>query len=672
MMRSLFSGVSGLKGHQTRMDVIGNNIANVNTTGFKSSRATFADTLSQTLSGASAPGDIGGTNPKQIGLGSSVSSIDTIFTDGSIQSTGKNTDLCLSGNGLFVVSNGTETYYTRNGAFEFDANGNLVMSGTGLFVQGWDEDGKLGNLTVNAGGAMSPSATTSVVYDKNLNANTEGYTIANILATYEDGTTKTLTHYPSSTIKLTTGAGKTMEIDENAFGKFTTGDLLKGTYLYSTTINSVNANGSNLNLKLGANGSVNSITDASGNDLIATVTSGTYSIGDTVSITGTIQTNGVTASGSGTGETELTVKLTSPSELNGTIVKIKVPDPQNFNYKDGDSIDFDLSVEEMTTSVGNKLETPAGEITVEAGDFTTARNNGTTITAASQKFNYYGRDDGSDGDVREITREEGKEAESIVITTTDGQQLKGLKGVNYENGGMFYPSLTTTITVYDSLGENHSIPILLTKKSSNTWGLSLANGGTSTTITDSANNKMTLELESTDLLFDSCGNYISGEGKLNINYDYERQGPENQSINISLAALTQYANGSTVDGTSDGHAAGTLKSVSIDSSGTITGSFSNGLKQTGGQVAVAQFNNAAGLTKTGNSLYTDSNNSGKANIQKASSLGVTITPSALEMSNVDISDQFSDMIITQRGFQSNSKIITVSDEMLETLINMKR
>ena len=104
MMRSLYSGVSGLKNHQTRMDVVGNNISNVNTTGFKSSRVTFSDTLSQTLSGASAPTDnTGGTNPKQIGLGSSVSSIDTLFTDGSVQNTGKNTDLCLSGDVLFVV-----------------------------------------------------------------------------------------------------------------------------------------------------------------------------------------------------------------------------------------------------------------------------------------------------------------------------------------------------------------------------------------------------------------------------------------------------------------------------------------------------------------------------------------------------------------------------------------
>ena len=128
MMRSLYSGVSGLKNHQTRMDVVGNNISNVNTTGFKSGRVTFADTLSQTLSGASLAADgKGGTNPKQIGLGSSVSAIDTLFTDGSVQSTGVNTDLCMSGNALFVVASDSgsakDVYYTRNGNFKFDSSG---------------------------------------------------------------------------------------------------------------------------------------------------------------------------------------------------------------------------------------------------------------------------------------------------------------------------------------------------------------------------------------------------------------------------------------------------------------------------------------------------------------------------------------------------------------------
>ena len=115
-----------------------------------------------------------------------------------------------------------------------------------------------------------------------------------------------------------------------------------------------------------------------------------------------------------------------------------------------------------------------------------------------------------------------------------------------------------------------------------------------------------------------------------------------------------------------------MKSVSIDSSGIIQATYTNGVRQAEGQIAVAQFTNAAGLTKTGSSLYQASNNSGTPNVQTATALGCDITPSALEMSNVDIANEFSDMIITQRGFQSNSKVITVSDEMLETMINMKR
>ena len=178
MMRSLFSGVSGLKGHQTRMDVIGNNIANVNATGFKSSRVTFADTLSQTQTAASAPGDtLGGTNPKQIGLGTGVASIDLLFTDGSAQQTGKNTDVALSGNGLFVVKSGNDTYYTRDGAFEFDADGNYVLPGSGHYVQGWmakdgvlTTNGGIENIVVKAGKSMAAKASEKITYENNLNS----------------------------------------------------------------------------------------------------------------------------------------------------------------------------------------------------------------------------------------------------------------------------------------------------------------------------------------------------------------------------------------------------------------------------------------------------------------------------------------------------------------------
>ncbi len=138
MMRSLYAGVSGLQNHQTRMDVIGNNISNVNTTGFKKGRVNFQDMLSQSMSGAARPTDAkGGVNPKQVGLGMTVASIDTIHTQGSLQTTGNNMDMAISGNGFFILKDGDKSYYTRAGAFNLDKNGTLVNPGTGLRVQGW-------------------------------------------------------------------------------------------------------------------------------------------------------------------------------------------------------------------------------------------------------------------------------------------------------------------------------------------------------------------------------------------------------------------------------------------------------------------------------------------------------------------------------------------------------
>jgi flagellar hook protein FlgE len=144
MMRSLYSGVAGLKNHQTRMDVTGNNIANVNTNGYKAARTTFNDMFSQNVKGAASPRDnLGGTNPLQIGLGMNVASVDNIFTGGSLQATGKNTDLAIDGDGFFILQNGLERFYTRAGNFDFDALGNYVVPNTGLQVMGWlaDENG---------------------------------------------------------------------------------------------------------------------------------------------------------------------------------------------------------------------------------------------------------------------------------------------------------------------------------------------------------------------------------------------------------------------------------------------------------------------------------------------------------------------------------------------------
>ena len=474
MMRSLFSGVSGLKNHQTRMDVIGNNISNVNTTGFKSSRVNFEDSLSQTLTAASqASGTTGGTNPKQIGLGSRISAIDVNFKDGSVQSTGINTDLCLSGNALFVVQQGNQTFYTRNGAFNFDADGNLVNA-EGLYVQGYmnasatehksiNTNGSTSSIQVRAGKTMPSAKTEKANYINNLNSSAA--TITGITATRKDGTQEPITD------------------------SVTVGD------------------------------------DGSANPYIAAV----------------------------------------------------------------------LTMSDGTTQ------------TVTSGTYTTTH--------------------------------------SI--------------------------PLSTTVKIYDSLGTAHVVPITVEKTSANKWVAKLAKDE----ITEADGSYTKLDMEPATIKFKNTGAFESGSASLNLTYWDKKGGSKTaaeQTVPITFDNLTQYANSSTINAKADGYASGTLGTVTIDESGTVIGTYTNGVLRKEAQIAVAQFTNAPGLTKKGNSLYVESNNSGVPNIGTAEGFDATITASALEMSNVDVAEEFSNMIITQRGFQSNSKIITVSDEMLENLINMKR
>ena len=539
MMRSLFSGVSGLKNHQTRMDVIGNNISNVNTTGFKSGRVTFTDTLSQTLTGASkAAKGKGGTNPKQVGLGSVLGSIDTIFTNGSVQSTGKNTDLCLSGSGLFIVNDPSGTYYTRNGAFEFDEAGNYVLPGSGMFVKGWmakdgvlpesKSAGNMANIVIPAGKAMAAKATTVTNYSNNLNASSP--MIRGMEITYEDG----------SSAKLVTD-------------KTTVVNIPTDTTSASVTV------------KL-ADGSLSLVP-------LTTANPGNYNLGGTLS--------------------------------GGTIVEIKYTTTAGVDTTVRDYVDFDE-------------ELPAGS---------------KKITAATLKL--------SDDTTQVVTSGKYTADHSI--------------------------PLATTVNVYDSLGVEHVVPINIEKSDQNTWLAYLAK----TTLKEKGGD-VKLEMEPVEIKFSEIGKFESGTGSLNLIYDASTAKAKKQDVTLNFSSLSQFSGSSTINVAADGNAAGNLSSVTIDSTGTITGTYTNGVVQAEAQVAVAQFYNPAGLTKTGNSLYQKSNNSGTATVSTAADLGVTITPSALEMSNVDVANEFSDMIITQRGFQSNSKIITVSDEMLETLINMKR
>jgi flagellar hook protein FlgE len=218
MMPSLYSGVAGLKNHNVRMNVIGNNIANVNTYGFKYSRVTFQDLLYQKLSGAAAPTEEkGGVNPKESGLGMLVASIDKIFTEGSLQNTGKITDLAIQGEGFFVLSKGEQKYYTRAGTFDLDKNGVLVNPANGLKVLGWmatedaqgnrriDTSAEIGEIVIPIYGKDPARATTEVGFKSNLNSTTPVITALTTEAERQAATV-------STTISIYDSEGQTHEL----------------------------------------------------------------------------------------------------------------------------------------------------------------------------------------------------------------------------------------------------------------------------------------------------------------------------------------------------------------------------------------------------------------------------------------------------------------------------
>ena len=757
MMRSLYSGVSGLKNHQTRMDVVGNNISNVNTTGFKSSRVTFSDTLSQTLSGASAPADgLGGTNPKQIGLGSSVSAIDTLFTDGSVQSTGVNTDLCLSGNGLFMVSKsdsasndnkdgkaGTadqnkkkssgEVYYTRNGNFKFDANGCYVNS-DGLKVQGWCADkpgdtyktdiNSIRDITIRSGETMPSAATKETKFMNNLNS--AEATINSIKATDAKGNNLTAAAnntdtwacggtYKSEITAMQVGfKGTNMKTTGNPTGPYAIGQhyafdgALTGTgtngdivtipktlnskidmskSLSSYTVNSVNgttinlSNGCTINNRSGSNYTVN-FSNRTNGDVIspalftATSANANYTVNNNITLNvEAVNGNQVTLKDPNTNQTYILTNTSGDTYWNNQGTTPTVPPGSTLRTT------VTVSIDSIIYNSSASLSNIQGQVNGDAVAMTTGSivpADGVTISSLNLT--------NKDGTLVEVSN---KDASSYEVGNAYESTIKSItlemsdKTTSVETSGAFVQGysrpLTTIVSVYDSLGNAHSVVLYLTKtridsNDGNQWTASVNPDGSGKQVLQGSDGKeTTVRMDDIKLQFDTNGGFVikqPGDGKVILTLTNGAK--DSQEIEMNFTGLIQYSGSNTAYASADGHASGTLKTISIDSKGVITGTYTNGLSVARGQVAIAQFNNASGLTKTGNSLYAKSNNSGEAQIGTVSAKGCTITPSALEMSNVDMASELTDMIVTQRGYQSNSKIITVSDELLETLINMKR
>ena len=569
MMRSLYSGVAGLKTHQTRMDVIGNNIANVNTTAYKSSSMTFSELMSQTTqkaSGANATTGVGGTNAKQIGLGVKAGAINTaITTQGSAQSTGNPFDIMITGDNFFVVSNGSENFFTRDGSFYVDGAGNLAMTSTGYNVMGWGVDETTGNIKQDTVTALRIMSAANMTYPP------EATTKANISGILDENDKD-----------VTSANGKTVNL--NFFDA-------RG-YSYTAKFTFKQSGGDKTNEY---SMELNKILDSTGAEIdISKLEFGNRSQQKM--------------------ETKVTLN-TDAYKWDGKVLKTK----------DG------------TTDVANLADifNTDGSLITPADD-AAAQKQQEALDAIAKAYGYEGSTD---------------EFLNLYITSTENKDKQ--------------------LTIQDLLGN-------------------MMAGKTTDVLLPADGSAITMEgryFEGTTVVFNKDTGKLESVGgsttNLNVNAAFSALGGNFSDVTIDLSECTNYDNKGTstigatsgdLDGLGTGRRLGDMIGVYIQKDGMIYASYDNGMTKLLGQIATAAFANASGLEKEGDNLYSATLNSGEFD-----GIGVDITAGGgymstghLEMSNVDLSSEFTEMITTQRGFQANSRIITVSDTLLEELTNLKR
>lgn len=553
MMRSMWSGVSGLKTHQTKMDVIGNNIANVNTVAFKSSSVTFSEIMYQNLSGASGPSALtgrGGINAKQIGLGVTTGATSINITGaGASQTTGGAFDLKLndtsSATSFFIVNNGSENQFTRAGSFYVDGAGNLCMTSTGYNVMGWQVDASTGEIRKDTVSALR------IMSEKNM------------------------TSAPEATVNGTCAG----VLDKN-----------------STDVTSANGLAMNLNFY-----------DALGYSYTAK-----FAVRESNKATGSY-----------------TVELVDIIDSNSQ----SILDQTKYDSSTG-TYDPDYLAEMF------------GAVQTEQKTYT-VRSGWAVEDAANNLYSY--------GGVYYQYVTSGANAGRFVEVTDAG------------NGNW------TTVTGGDTkeMAEVFGVPTSATN-------VTLANGQVTATV-KSANYELKFNPD------DGTFQYVGAAGQENVYLNLQDAlGGNFTNIDVDFTGTKWFDNGgvSTIgldagdtDGqTGKGKKLGSMIGLFADTDGKIYGSYDNGNTVLLGQIAVAQFANAMGLEKVGDNCYTTTLNSGEFDGigVDVTAGGGSISTGTLEMSNVDLSTEFTDMIVTQRGFQANSRIITTSDTMLEELINLKR
>ena len=651
MLRSLMAGVSGVKAHQIMLDVTGNNISNVNTSGFKKSTTVFQDLLYQTSRGASSPqGGRGGVNALQVGLGVQVAAVETLHTQGQIQTTGSRTDMAISGDGYYVVTDGSRTMYTRAGNFVQDEDGNLVQSGTGYKLQGYSMEpnptdptsyitgSTLEDINIPIGQKIPGKETDTVGFRCNLDGRVDSYLPMGVLG--NDVTISgTVAGTKFSIMDVSEGTASTdyirLGFDTDNDGQLDATASLSLVGLDATTGRPIFDNTAATSVTIGTASYSVQYDSKTGllqlvNTAVSSTPAWTYQIDSMMDYATTSFTVGTAATAS-----DFIVEFDDDTTTGSRVMTL-----------------WQLAGTATTSYTATIPMNPDGTFNIDETtpiEFAPTLEQGTGTAAASVSI--YASTDGM----------------SLMLKNVDTQETLGTYAQRIDS------THNTKIDIYDIQGNPHTLEVSWEKIDNNQWRWRAwfpSEGVDVTPNTGILNFGQNAKVSTPAVPEVKIGFGAFGAEDATVKLDFS-----GESFNKDeMEGVTQYGSEFTTKGYyQDGYGMGVLNDFSVAKDGTVMGVYSNGVNKPISKVVLALFANTTGLEKVGDTVFMESANSGIAQIVSPQTGGAgSITGGALEMSNVDLSEEFVRLIVAQRGFQASARIVTTSDQVLEELINLKR
>jgi flagellar hook protein FlgE len=675
MSFALMAGVTGLQAHQRMLDVAGNNLANVNTIGYKSSRIIFSELLAQILKRASAPtSTVGGVNPQQIGSGVQIAGISPDMSQGNLINTNNPLDLAIEGAGYFVLSDGSQNLYTRAGAFAVDAASNLVDPSTGYIVQRIGTVGEIDgfqtpgdpDIKIPYDVAMAANATSEIKVAGNLSAD----------ATLEVTQTNILRSDTVYTSNGSNATGSTLIADLDQY----TGTLGSGVITFAGYKPDGTALGSNPTADLTMN--VNSTTTLADVLTWLNTNEGTPGVNEEQTITITGSPTGGTFTLSFGGETTAALDFdATAAEVDTALEALSTIGAGNVNCTGaalpGGSIVVEftgtlagqdvamMTIDDSgltggTSPTGTVTETTTGQAVqgVLGGDATASLVNGRlVITDVAAGYSKTDISMEWSGDGTLIT------PGYFEVATVGGEEVKSFN-----------------IIIYDSQGGSHVLSGAFVRTDTvNLWDLILSSiSGNVAELAFDDRRIEGIEFNGSDGSLAGLNTTIGDTDEFTVAFVHDPTNPQVITIDMGTIGqyngLTQFARSSTaVAKEQDGYPTGDLSSVSVSNEGYIIGSFTNGVKKNLATIQLALFKNPSGLESAGGGYFTPSVNSGEPIATQGMIGGAgTIHGGSLEKSNADVASLFVSMIEAQNGYHANARTIKIANDMLQELTNLIR